>query len=269
MSAYTKARTGLVVAHKAGLVGTVPPLPNLKVENVKTGFFEPEDYAALLAHLPERVQPVVSFLYYSGWRRNEVLSRQWRHVHFDAGIIQLDPGETKSGKGRTLPFTALPPLRDLLVAQLEYTKAVERRNGQVVPWIFHREGRPIISIRQAWRTACKKAGLIGKIPHDFRRTAIRNLVRAGVPEKVAMALSGHETRSVFDRYNIVAGNDLHDAIERLAAFHEARTTGAKGHLRDTQGPRTTKTPRKPEGFAMEARGIEPRSEPRSTVALRA
>ncbi len=154
-------------------------------------------------------------------------------------------------------------LRDLLVAQWEYTKAVERRNGQVVPWIFHREGRPIISIRQAWRTACKKAGLIGKIPHDFRRTAIRNLVRAGVPEKVAMALSGHETRSVFDRYNIVTGNDLHDAIERLAAFHETRTTGAKGHLRDTQGPRTTKTPRKPEGFAMEARGIEPRSEPRS------
>ncbi len=101
-------RTGLVVAYKAGLVGTVPPLPNLKVENVKTGFFEPEDYAALLAHLPERVQPVVSFLYYSGWRRNEVLSRQWRHVDFDAGIIQLDPGETKSGKGRTLPFAALP-----------------------------------------------------------------------------------------------------------------------------------------------------------------
>ncbi len=91
----------------------------------------------------------------------------------------------------------------------------------------------------------------------------------GVPEKVAMALSGHETRSVFDRYNIVAGNDLHDAIERLAAFHETRTTVLKGHLRDTQGPETNKTPRKPEGFAMEARGIEPRSEPRSEVALRA
>ncbi len=262
-------RTGLVVAHKAGLVDSVPPLPSLKVENVKTGFFEPEDYAALLAHLPERVKPVVSFLFYSGWRRNEVLSRQWRHVDFDAGVIQLDPGETKSGKGRTLPFAALPPLRDLLGAQWEYTKAVELRTGQVVPWIFHREGKPIISIRQAWRTACKKAGLIGKIPHDFRRTAIRNLVRAGVPEKVAMALSGHETRSVFDRYNITSGDDLHEAIERLAAFHQTRTAKSKGHLRYPQGPKTTKTPRNSEGFAMEARGIEPRSEPRSEAALRA
>ncbi len=76
-----------------------------------------------------------------------------------------------------------------------------------------------------------KAGLIGKIPHDFRRTAIRNLVRAGVPEKVAMALSGHDTRSVFDRYNITSSEDLQDAIIRLAAFHEARTTGAKEHPR--------------------------------------
>ncbi len=84
-----------------------------------------------------------------------------------------------------------------------------------------------------------------------------------------MVLSGHETRSVFDRYNITSGDALHEAIDRLAAFHAARTPGSKGHLRYPQGPKTNKTPRNSEGFAMEARGIEPRSEPRSTVALRA
>ena len=258
-------RTGLVVAHKAGLLGQLPPLPSVRVENTRTGFFELDEFEDLYAHLAAPVQAVVTFMYWSGWRRNEVLSRQWRHVDMDEGMIRLEPGETKSGKGRTLPFNAVPVLRELLDRQREYTRAVERRTGQLVPWVFHREGRQIKSIRQGWRTACKKAGFIGKIPHDFRRTAIRNMVRAGIPEKVAMAITGHETRSVFDRYNIVAGADLHDAMGKLAAYHDERAARVrrKAHLRHTQGPETSKTPRNPEGVAMEARGIEPRSEPRS------
>jgi integrase len=184
-------------------------------------------------------------MYWSGWRRNETLSRQWRHVDMDAGTIRLEPGENKSGKGRTLPFNAAPVLRELLECQRVYTRAVERRTGQIVPWVFHREGRQIKSIRQGWRTACEKVGLIGKIPHDFRRSAIRNMVRAGIPEKVAMAITGHETRSVFERYNIVAGADLHDAMGKLAAYHDARTArvGRKAHLRT---PKTLKRAKPPE-----------------------
>jgi integrase len=86
------------------------------------------------------------------------------------------------------------------------------------PWVFHRYGVPIRSFYAAWRTAVKEAGLVGRIPHDFRRTAVRNLVRAGVPERVAMAICGHKTRAVFDRYNIVSEQDLRDAAERMSAF---------------------------------------------------
>jgi integrase len=71
---------------------------------------------------------------------------------------------------------------------------------------------------KAWRKARIEAGCPGRIPHDFRRTAVRNLVRAGVPERVAMQLTGHKTRAVFERYNIVSAGDLRDAARRLDTY---------------------------------------------------
>jgi integrase len=104
------------------------------------------------------------------------------------------------------------------------TRAVEQRRGQIVPWVFHRNGRPVRSFYGAWHKACDAAGCPSRIPHDFRRTAVRNLVRAGVPERVAMMLTGHKTRSVFERYNIVSGADLRDGVKKLAAAATATKT---------------------------------------------
>jgi integrase len=111
------------------------------------------------------------------------------------------------------PFTA--ELRTLLEEQKENSEALRKEKGLIVPWVFHRNGERIMDFRKAWHTACKNAGVPGRIKHDFRRTAVRNLVRAGIPEKVAMEMTGHKTRSIFDRYDIVSEGDLKDAAKRL------------------------------------------------------
>jgi integrase len=78
----------------------------------------------------------------------------------------------------------------------------------------------IKTLRGAWKSACTAAKVGSKIPHDFRRTAVRNLERAGVPRSVAMKLTGHKTESVYRRYAIVSEADLSEGLKKLAAFHE-------------------------------------------------
>ena len=199
--------------------------------NARAGFFEEADFRAVLAALPKPLRPAFQFAYWTGWRvQDEVLALTWAQVDFTAGTVRLEPETTKSGEGRTFPFSALPELAKLLRAQREHTSAVERRLDRLVPHVFHRNGKPIKSYNGAWRAACKRAAvvkrdgvqtvirpqLLGRIPHDFRRTAARNLIRAGVPQHVVMRLCGWKTDSMFRRYAIVDLRDLRNAVARLA-----------------------------------------------------
>ena len=146
-----------------------------------------------------------------------MLTLQWRQVDFSAGQVRLDPGTTKNNEGRVFPLTLA--LRQLLEQQRDVRDALRRERGSLCPYVFHRSGVPITTFAKAWKTACAKAGCPGRIPHDLRRTAVRNLVRAGVPERVAMQMTGHKTRSVFERYNIVSETDFSDAVRRLDDRH--------------------------------------------------
>jgi len=218
------------LAKRAGKVAGVPEFPRLAAANVRTGFFEADDFAAVVAELPAALQPPVTFAYLTGWRKSEILGLTWDRVNFGAGIVRLDVGTTKTGQGRTFPFAALPELKTLLERQHVDTRAIERQTGTIIRHVFHRRGQPIRDMFAAWTAACTRASrndrgaiirpqLVGRVFHDLRRTAVRNLVRAGVPEHTAMKLSGHLTRDIFDRYDIVSERDLSDGVARLAAFH--------------------------------------------------
>jgi len=206
------------LAIQAGKLLQKPYIPMLKENNVRTGFFDRRDFDAVSRRLPKEIRPIVAFAYITGWRiDSEVLPLQWRQVDFASGEVRLDPGTTKNREGRTFPMTA--ELRRLLKQQRAAADEVQRKEGRVIPLVFHRAGKAVKSFRVVFRSACKMAGCPGRVPHDFRRTAVRNLVRAGIPERVAMQMTGHKTRSVFERYNIVSVGDLRDAARRLDALN--------------------------------------------------
>lgn len=191
----------------------------LKESAARSGFFDREQFGIVLAQLPESLRLALEFAYITGWRiPSEVLPLQWRQIDFAAVEIRLDAGTTKNSEARTFPFTAR--LRELLQEQRAVTKALERKTGQIIPHLFHRDGAAIRSLVKAFKAASRAAGFPGRIPHDLRRSAVRNLVRAGVSETVAMKLTGHKTRSVFDRYDITSDTDKREAVRRLdAAFN--------------------------------------------------
>ena len=213
------------LAIDSGRIATKPKIMMLEESAPRSGFFEPEQLASVLKHLPAEIRPVIEFAATTGWRiTSEVLPLEWRRVDFQAGEVRLDPGMTKNGKGRTFPMTA--DLRALLETQ-QAAHAALKKAGHLTPYVFWRmvakgrggekKPRAITAFSGAWKAACRTAGCPGRIPHDLRRTAVRSFVRAGLSEHVAMKLSGHLTPSVFRRYDIVSDRDLRDAMRTLDA----------------------------------------------------
>jgi integrase len=237
-------RKAMKLARRAGRLAQVPDFPTLTLDNTRTGFFEAEDLDAVIAELPDYLGKFIRFLSLTGWRADEARTLTWAAVDFEHGVIRIEGTETKTKVARTFPFAVLPPLKTLLEEQCATTRAVERETGELVRWVFHRRGHPIGDYAKTWKAAVDRAAhagsgpmrqlvrpqLVGRIVHDLRRTAVRNLERAGVPRSVAMKLTGHKTESVYQRYAIVNEADLSEGVEKLARLGQRGTKGAQsGH----------------------------------------
>jgi integrase len=188
----------------------VPYFPIVAETNIRKGFLSDEQYDRLRGELPEELKALFVTAWITGLRRGEITAIQWPQVDFEAGLITLEKGETKNDEPRSVPILDGDML-DLLTA----AKRERDEQWPDSPWVFSRRGERIIDFRWSWDEACKRAGVPDLNFHDLRRTAVRNMRRAGIPQVIRMKISGHKTDSMERRYNIVDAEDLQMAKELL------------------------------------------------------
>ena len=175
-----------------------------KREQPPQGIFRTWRLIAVRDALPSYLKGMVTFAHKTGWRKKEVTDLQWTEVDVERGIVRLNPGETKNDEGRTVYLDV--ELKEISRAQ--WTQRI--RQAALCPYLFPNEKGTdkFQSFRGSWDAACATANTSKCLFQDPRRTAVQNMVRAGIPGRVAMMISGHRTRSIFDRYNIVSETDL-------------------------------------------------------------
>lgn len=190
------------------IVSTVPKISELEENNVREGFLDHPDYVRLREELPDHQRLVLVIGYHLGMRRGEILALRWDQVDWNTNLIRLEKKQTKGNDAR------VAPLYGELRAWLDMAYAFRGECKFIISW----KGQRVGDLKRAWAAARERAGVPALLIHDLRRTAIRNMIRAGIGEKQAMLISGHRTRSVFDRYNIIDERDIATAGQKMARY---------------------------------------------------
>lgn len=193
------------------LITTAPVIKTLKTDNVRKSFLEHNEFLSLVQVLPEYLKGPAQLAYYRAMRKGEIFSLKQEDVDLKAKVIRIKT--SKNYKGRTIPLNKMLMLVVIgaLKRNLTFGKA-----KQTDPLFLNPKGTgPIKNCRKAWLKACKDAGLEDVRFHDLRRCGVRLMSRSGIPDVVAMSISGHTTRSIYDRYNITSVQDLLNAAKLM------------------------------------------------------
>lgn len=231
-----KQAFNLAARRKPPKLTRVPYIPMLNEDNARQGFVEPSTFEDIASLLPEPVNDIARFAYASGWRKSEVMGLRWESV--DRASKEARLRTSKNGRPRTLPLAGV--LSDVIERRWEARKFEKEEKGRkitaVSEYVFHAgDGAPLVDFKRSWATACKDAGAPGLLFHDLRRSAVRNMIRAGVPQSIAMRISGHKTTAMFIRYDITSEDDKREALERTQAHVAAQSTRGSNVTAITRG----------------------------------
>ena len=246
----TVNRTTELVRHayrfavKRGELQRIPSIRHLtEKHNVRQGFFTIDEFESAVKHLPEDLQDFCRFGFLTGWRKGEIASLRWADVA--DGVIRLRAERSKNREPRQIVIDG--ELVELIQRRRDARAVKTAEAIALCEYVFHRDGEPVLEFRKSWAKACIAAGLgkmvclkcrvagaerwcekckrdtryRGRLFHDLRRSAVRSMVRSGIPQSVAMKISGHKTASMFRRYDIANEDDLRQAMLNLKKYHEA------------------------------------------------
>jgi integrase len=189
----------------------------------RKGFIDLQGFATLRDAMPEHLRPAMTFLYFSGCRIGAAMKITWEMVSKDCSEIEL-PGEiVKNKEALTLPLVG--PLEEIATTLKELRKKFPKSKDVVFNFR---------NFRFAWNKTCDRLGLgrfdkklrhyEGLKPHDFRRSAARNLIKAGVDRRTAMKITGHKTEAIFERYNIKTTDDVKEALLKVGHYRSGIVT---------------------------------------------
>jgi integrase len=204
-----------------GKLGPGPKCLRLPEDNAREGFFEKHEFLAVVQNMPEDLKDFCWFGYLTGWRKGEIASLKWADLNLESKTMRLRHSESKNGEARWIMIEDGELLQ--LFQRRAEARAFKGKDGEttISEYVFHRKGAKIGDFEKSWASACEAANVGEKLFHDFRRTAARNMRRAGVPEEIAMKTTGHKTPSMFRRYNITNDEDIKKAIQQTQAFVSA------------------------------------------------
>ena len=203
-------------------VGRVPKIRFFRVDNVRTGFLEERNYVALRDALPAPERLLLVLSYHTGMRLGLLRGLRWSWVNLPEKRITIPAGTDKNRQPRTVPiYGDMGPYLEMAATQ-------RKTCFPDCPYVVQRHGHQVVDIRKAWSRACEAIGLDDLHFHDLRRSAVRNMDRAGVPRDVAMRIIGHKTPAMFRRYNIISDRDLDDASKKLEAYRDRERKRVEG-----------------------------------------